>query len=52
MIEAIWFHAAENEDYMAGTAEDTESEWAGVPELNRFRGKVTPTFRVRDWRKV
>jgi len=27
-------------------------EWAGVPELNRFRGQLTPSFRVRDWRKV
>jgi len=30
---------------------EDESEWAGVPELNRFRGRVTPTFRVRDWRR-
>jgi single-stranded-DNA-specific exonuclease len=23
-----------------------------LPELNRFRGRVTPTFRIRDWRKA
>lgn len=48
-IEAIWFHAAERR-----TMDELghgESEWAGVPELNRFRGRVTPTFRVRDWRR-
>ncbi len=53
MIEAIWFHAAERKDVMgvAGVLEE-EHEWAGVPELNRFRGQMTPSFRVRDWRKV
>ncbi|HLD99423.1 MAG TPA: single-stranded-DNA-specific exonuclease RecJ [Bdellovibrionota bacterium] len=48
-IEAIWFHAAERNTTPV-TGED--GEWAGVPELNRFRGKVTPTIRVRDWRKI
>ncbi len=42
-LDAIWFHAASELDQIQGN-----SEWAGVPELNRFRGKVTPTFRVRD----
>ncbi len=52
-IEAIWFHGAERKDVMefGGLLED-EWEWAGVPELNRFRGQVTPTFRVRDRRQV
>ena len=52
VIEAIWFHAAEREEFMKGLdSQDSESEWAGVPEINRFRGRMTPTFRVRDWRK-
>lgn len=51
MIEAIWFHGAERVEAMGEVLETSESfEWAGVPELNRFRGNVTPTFRVRDWR--
>ncbi len=50
-IEAIWFHAAERSEIVDGPVLRGESiEWAGVPELNRFRGRVTPTIRVRDWR--
>jgi single-stranded-DNA-specific exonuclease len=51
-MEAIWFHAAERGDVMSGNALQEEAEWAGVPELNRFRGQITPTFRVRDRRSV
>ena len=54
-IEAIWFHAAERKEFFPDSGErpfEAESEWAGVPELNRFRGRVTPTLRVRDWRKL
>lgn len=51
-IEAIWFHAAEHQLWLSGELLHIEAEWAGVPELNRFRGQVTPTFRVRDWRRV
>jgi single-stranded-DNA-specific exonuclease len=50
-VEAIWFGAAEDDAVVNETAEGRLSEWAGVPELNRFRGRVTPTFRIRDWRK-
>ena len=48
-IEAIWFHGAER-NQIDSRRFLGESEWAGVPELNRFRGKATPTIRVRDWR--
>lgn len=51
-VEAIWFHAAEREDVMGEALLEAEAEWAGVPELNRFRGRVTPTLRVRDWRRI
>jgi single-stranded-DNA-specific exonuclease len=51
-IEAIWFHGAERRDFMIEELKDQEQEWAGVPELNRFRGQMTPTFRVRDWRRI
>jgi len=50
-IEAIWFHGAERKELMDDAVSEPR-EWAGVPELNRFRGQVTPTFRVRDWRKI
>jgi single-stranded-DNA-specific exonuclease len=49
-IEAIWFHAAERNEVMEETDIAAQATWAGVPELNRFRGRVTPTLRVRDWR--
>lgn len=51
VIDAIWFHAVERKDLMDHLSDPEASEWAVVPELNRFRGDVTPTLRVRDWRK-
>jgi single-stranded-DNA-specific exonuclease len=50
-IEAIWFHGAEQNE-IGSPKFKGESEWAGVPELNRFRGNTTPTIRVRDWRPL
>jgi single-stranded-DNA-specific exonuclease len=50
-IEAIWFHAATERDLLSPEFSGL-SEWAGVPELNRFRGQMTPTLRVRDWRPL
>ncbi len=52
MMEAIWFHAAERDELLVEGVLEAECEWAGVPELNRFRGRVTPTVRVRDWRPL
>lgn len=49
-LEAIWFHAAEQTGLVDHLTRSQSSEWVGVPELNRFRGKITPTLRVRDWR--
>lgn len=51
-FDAIWFNGAERKDVQIEEIQDQEREWAGVPELNRFRGQLTPTFRVRDWRRV
>lgn len=53
-VEAIWFNAAERSDFQKDPKvfQSLESEWAGVPELNRFRGEAVPTFRVRDWRDL
>ncbi len=54
VMEAVWFGAAERGEEMETSPEGPfaarTTEWAGVPEVNRFRGKTTPTFRVRDWR--
>lgn len=50
-IEAIWFNAAERPEVFSEFLKG-EAEWAGVPELNRFRGNVTPSFRVRDCRPL
>ncbi|MCM2280164.1 MAG: single-stranded-DNA-specific exonuclease RecJ [Oligoflexia bacterium] len=51
VIEAIWFHGAEHQALASGELLRGEADWAGVPELNRFRGQVTPNFRIRDWRR-
>ena len=51
-LEAIWFHGAEKKETTEDGWFEEHREWAGVPELNRFRGQVTPSFRVRDWRKI
>jgi single-stranded-DNA-specific exonuclease len=49
-IDAIWFNALEREDVVQDELSGKVRQWAGVPELNRFQGQVTPTFRVRDWK--
>ncbi len=51
-IEAIWFHGAEHEEVMQLVTREGKARWAGVPELNRFRGRVTPTFRIRDFQQI
>jgi single-stranded-DNA-specific exonuclease len=47
-LEGIWFHAAEKPEYMSGELLKGRIQLAGVPELNRFRGNVTPNLRVKD----
>jgi len=51
-IEGIWFYGAEREDVTSKKLLEIEAEWAGVPELNRFRGKATPTLRIKDCRLI
>ncbi|MCC7440502.1 MAG: single-stranded-DNA-specific exonuclease RecJ [Bdellovibrionales bacterium] len=54
-LEAMWFGAAEDPEVNGklGAPEGFgEADWAGVPELNRFNGRVTPTFRIRDWKPL
>jgi single-stranded-DNA-specific exonuclease len=49
VIEAVWFHAAEREETF-NAATRGENLWAATPEINRFRGRATPTLRVKDRR--
>jgi single-stranded-DNA-specific exonuclease len=49
LFEGIWFHGAEKRSiYEAGELLIASARFAGVPELNRFRGRVTPSFRIKD----
>jgi single-stranded-DNA-specific exonuclease len=53
-VEGIWFHAAERPEALEAIEDARRTgaslEWAGVPELNRFRGASKPSVRVRDFR--
>ncbi len=51
-IEGIWFHAAETHGRVVDAPHSEGAFYAGVPELNRFRGTATPNFRIRDWRPL
>lgn len=46
-IEALWFHAAERKNI---PQLGEQYYWAGTPELNRFRGQVTPCVRIKDYK--
>lgn len=50
-MEAIWFHAAERDETYEAALQG-ESLWAAIPEINRFRGRATPTLRVKDRRDL
>jgi single-stranded-DNA-specific exonuclease len=53
LFEGIWFHGAERKSiYREGVLQMEWAQFAGVPELNRFRGRVTPSFRIKDCRPV
>jgi single-stranded-DNA-specific exonuclease len=45
-LDAIWFNQSEILDI------DSEAEWLGVPEVNRFRGVSRPSFRIRDRKNI
>jgi hypothetical protein len=51
-FEGIWFNAAENIKFTelveTSARERTFCYFAGIPELNRFMGRVTPTLRIKD----
>lgn len=50
LIDAIWFHAFDRGSG-GSVGPGSIGRVAAVPELNRFRGRVTPSLRVRDWKE-
>jgi single-stranded-DNA-specific exonuclease len=47
LMEAVWFNAAEREETYEAALKGS-SLWAAIPEINRFRGRSTPTLRVKE----
>jgi single-stranded DNA-specific DHH superfamily exonuclease len=51
-LEGIWFNAAErleSTELVEISAQEHKSVLiAGIPEINRFMGRVTPTFRIKE----
>lgn len=45
-MEAVWFHQADIPTDSLN--ESGNASFAGVPELNRFLGRSTPNFRIKD----
>jgi single-stranded-DNA-specific exonuclease len=52
VVEGIWFNAAERQEWMFAMEKSAQMKirrgFAGIPELNRFRGRVTPSLRIKD----
>ena len=50
-IEGIWFNAAEKIEYTEmiekACVDKNPCLFAGIPELNRFMGRATPTLRIK-----
>lgn len=51
LMDAVWFNAAEREETYEAALKG-ESLWAAIPEINRYRGRATPTLRVKDRRDL
>ncbi len=55
-FEGIWFNAAERLDDTLLMEKSAQSgkpcEFAGIPEINRFLGKTSPTLRIKSARAV
>jgi len=52
MTEAIWFYGMDCKELCLETLIHQHCQWAAVPELNRFRGRLNPVLRIKDWRKI
>ena len=55
-VEAIWFNAAEKIEYTNLVEESGRLRknclLAGIPEVNRFLGRVTPTLRIKEAKSI
>jgi single-stranded-DNA-specific exonuclease len=55
-FEGIWFNAAERLEFTELVEVSAQLKkscfFAGIPEINRFLGRVTPTLRIKDARLV
>jgi len=49
-MDAIWFHAVEDQADDLQTWNGEETHWVAIPEVNRFRGQEICTLRVKDHR--
>jgi single-stranded-DNA-specific exonuclease len=51
-MEAIWFNAAERMEYTdlvdVSAQQNKICLFAGIPEVNRFLGRVSPTLRIKE----
>ncbi|MBS1958922.1 MAG: single-stranded-DNA-specific exonuclease RecJ [Bdellovibrionales bacterium] len=51
LLEGIWFNAAERLEYTQLVEKSAQTHspclFAGIPELNRFMGRTTPTLRIK-----
>jgi single-stranded-DNA-specific exonuclease len=52
ILEAIWFNAAERIEYTELVDQSSQlgklCVFAGIPEVNRFLGRITPTLRIKE----
>ncbi|MBU6153448.1 MAG: single-stranded-DNA-specific exonuclease RecJ [Bdellovibrionales bacterium] len=55
-FEGIWFNAAERLEFTELVEVSAQLKkscfFAGIPEINRFMGRVTPTLRIKEARLV
>lgn len=51
-LESIWFNAAERQEWMEIAEKNSQQrkmlKFAGIPEVNRFRGRAKPTVRLKS----
>ena len=55
-IEGIWFNAAERIEYTEMMEDASQFKkicvFAGIPEVNRFMGRMTPSLRIKAAKKL
>ncbi|MBC7396302.1 MAG: single-stranded-DNA-specific exonuclease RecJ [Bdellovibrionales bacterium] len=55
-FEGIWFNAAERIEYTDLVDKSAQQKktcvFAGIPEINRFLGRTTPTLRIKEGKSI